>query len=269
MTISVRLFVIAACLGTGLASAASVPLYSDLGPGQSYDGTGVNYFDGEGGGTLSEFHLGTLFTATATGALAQALVPTSSANGSASFALYAANGSCVPGPFQYFPDGKACSGSLGTLLESWNNVPVPTNNLYNSTTGQPRLYAIAKIPPVMLISAVHPMLTAGNQYWFVVSPGLLSNGLCPSAQKALQTGIGLAGPFPGTTCDAGGGDLTKAVIWEDADQGTGGICEAVRILPSHSLRKQDRCRLSPARAIDPKGLQARCPLPQRPPGRRE
>jgi hypothetical protein len=67
------------------------------------------------------------------------------------------------------------------------------------------------IPLLTLNSVVHPVLTAGVTYWFLAQTGPTGNKLCPGL-----------GPFDPVTCP-GGNDVTVGALWDNVDQGTGGI----------------------------------------------
>jgi hypothetical protein len=110
-------------------------IYSNLGAGDSYSTTG--YLDGSNEGPFS---LATEFTASATGNLGQVLTPIADALGSMTFDLY-----------------SDAAGQPGTLLEERANVPVDSS-----------LYPFGGTL-VTLISALNPLLTAGDNYWFTAT----------------------------------------------------------------------------------------------------
>jgi hypothetical protein len=125
-------------LSAGWLSADTI--YSNLGPGDSYQST--PWSSGASGGD----YLGINFVATGGGALADILVPLSSvgsAPASVDVGLYAGSPS-LP----------------GELIESWTPT-LPGN--FISSPGQ-------TIPLVTLTSIGSPLLTAGQEYWFIVAP---------------------------------------------------------------------------------------------------
>lgn len=113
--------------------AGQTTLYNNLGPGNTSSGSG--YTDGIGAGVV---FVGTRVTATAGGALSTVLTffNTSFAT-TVTMGLYTDSG-----------------GQPGTLLESWS---APT--VSQDTPGL-----------ITLTSVVHPVLTSGTPYWFVINP---------------------------------------------------------------------------------------------------
>jgi len=142
-----RLPIVAAMafLACNLASRhlqASV-IYTNLGAGESYSTGGYSAESGSG-----PFSLGTEFTASATGNLGQILAPVADALGSMTFDLY-----------------SDALGQPGTLLEEWANVTVDSSP-----------YGFGN-PLVTLISALNPILTAGDNYWFTATSAATSVGV--------------------------------------------------------------------------------------------
>ncbi len=110
--------------------ACADTIYTNLGPGESWNGLDA-YVSGS--------FFGTTFTATASGTLASIKIPVES---NADFAYSDSIG--------LYEDS---SGQPGTLLESWTVSLPPAGNI---------------APLTDLISLENPLLTAGTQYWLLI-----------------------------------------------------------------------------------------------------
>jgi hypothetical protein len=144
------------CLTAGLLSATTI--FTNLGPGQSYNNSG--YTTSSGSSTPVTFTDGTVFTATASGSLQDILVPIANTIGPLTFGLYSDS-----------------SGHPGALLEQWSSVAVPSS--------------LANIPLLTLTSVVHPGLLSGGIYWFVDSG--LTGGPFPAGMGWDQNNQGVLG----------------------------------------------------------------------------
>jgi hypothetical protein len=164
------------------AAATPLPLFTNLGPGQSFDSGLFQYVQIVGGNPANILSIGTKFTATASGNLAQVLLPVADSLGVASFFLSSATGVGNTG--------------LGSILESWINVSVPTSP--------------TSLSLLTLASVADPLLASGTTYWFF--------------EVSANTGTVLCTP-DGVTCPSSGVSPSKGVFWRNALLGTGGFFE--------------------------------------------
>lgn len=188
------------------AWATPSPLFTNLGPGQSFD-TGLFQYvqvDGTNAGGLS---IGTKFTATASGNLSQVLLPVADSLGVESFFLSNATG--------------AGNTGLGSILESWINVSVPTSATPLS------LFTLA--------SVADPFLSSGTTYWFF--------------EVSASTGVALCTPPDGITCPPSEVSPSKGVFWGNALQGTGGFFQGSPTL-MNSPQESDPSAAPPAIELD-------------------
>lgn len=152
-------------ISIALSMARGSALFTNLGPG---DSSVTGYVGTQAGAGVDSTAI--QFVATATGSLAQVLIPFGDTIGSANFGLYADN-----------------SGQPGALLEGWNDVTVPTVSTPVTAAFQPL---------TTIVSMLNPLLISGDTYWFEASVPLTAAGGFDWNESSVATG-GIWAPLGG------------------------------------------------------------------------